>query len=515
MTGPGNESSAGGQNVNGNDPGRTTERAGLARGALGFPTVLMQGVAQIAPAFGVVASIAFNTQLAGLGAPSTFLAAFIIALMVAVTIGQLAKHLPSAGGLGTYVSASVGPSAGFVVGWLYSWLAATATGAAASYTGYIMQTTISSEYRIDIGWQYWAAAVLALTAFVAYRGIRVSGRALLVFSVAEMLILIALSVSSLVSPGPGGLRFSGLNPGSSTSLNGFYLAVIFSIFAFTGWEGAAAVAEEARRPRWAIPRAMAGAVIVFGIFIVFCAWAIQIGWGTNHLSSLVTSVDNPVFVVAHRLWGAAWIIVLLALLNSGIAVSIAAATDSSRMWYSMSRARTLPRYLGHIHASRQTPSFAVLTQTGIAALVAFGAGTWIGPGQVLYFFGVAATVVYVLVYVAANIGVVHIYHTSFRRERNWLLHAVFPAASSAVLVWVAWKSLYPLPAGPDRYAPLASAILLAAGIAITVALHLRPDAAAWKERVRQVFQDRPETGIPAATQPGRRPDTLLPGETTP
>jgi amino acid transporter len=157
------------------------EGVGLMRGALGFPSVLMQGVAQIAPAIGLVGAIAFNTQLAGLGAPSTFLAAFVVALMVAVTIGQLAKFLPSAGGLGTYVSASVTPSAGFVVGWLYSWLAAAATGGAASFTGYIMQSSIRAEYNVDITWQYWAFAILALTTFVTYRGIRVSGKALVVF----------------------------------------------------------------------------------------------------------------------------------------------------------------------------------------------------------------------------------------------------------------------------------------------------------------------------------------------
>ena len=84
----------------------------------------MQSVAQIAPAVGVLATIAFNTDLAGLGAPSTYLVAFLIAVVSAIALGQLAKHLPSAGGFYTYVSATVGPEAGFMVGWLYSWFVA-------------------------------------------------------------------------------------------------------------------------------------------------------------------------------------------------------------------------------------------------------------------------------------------------------------------------------------------------------------------------------------------------------
>ena len=55
---------------------------GLQQGVVGLPTVLMQSVAQIAPAVGILSTIAFSTSLAGLGAPSTYLVAFFIALVV-------------------------------------------------------------------------------------------------------------------------------------------------------------------------------------------------------------------------------------------------------------------------------------------------------------------------------------------------------------------------------------------------------------------------------------------------
>ena len=104
---------------------------GLQQGVVGLPTVLMQSVAQIAPAVGILSTIAFSTSLAGLGAPSTYLVAFFIALVVAIALGQLAKFLPSAGGFYTYVSKTVGPESGFIVGWLYSWFVAAIPGALA------------------------------------------------------------------------------------------------------------------------------------------------------------------------------------------------------------------------------------------------------------------------------------------------------------------------------------------------------------------------------------------------
>ena len=208
-----------------------TPGVGLERGALGLPTVLMQSVAQIAPAVGVLATIAFNTDLAGLGAPSTYLVAFLIAVVSAIALGQLAKHLPSAGGFYTYVSATVGPEAGFMVGWLYSWFVAAIPGALAAYTGFVLHGELDDQYGVNIPWWVFSVAILALVAFVGFRGIRISGRALMIFSLIEMAIILALAVSGLVSPGDGGLSVAGFNPANSTNLNGFYLAVVFSIFA--------------------------------------------------------------------------------------------------------------------------------------------------------------------------------------------------------------------------------------------------------------------------------------------
>jgi amino acid transporter len=45
--------------------------------------------------------------------------ALIACLLVANSIGQLAKQMPSAGGLYTYVSPALGPAVGFMVGWVF------------------------------------------------------------------------------------------------------------------------------------------------------------------------------------------------------------------------------------------------------------------------------------------------------------------------------------------------------------------------------------------------------------
>ena len=116
--------------------------------------------------------------------------------------------------------------------------------------------------------------------------------------IAEIVIGLALAATGLLHPGPGGLNLSGVNPANITSRSGFFLAVVLSIFAFTGFESAAAIGEESREPRRLIPAAIVGSVLMLGVFYVVTAWGLQIGWGTDHLTALANSPTAPAFVLA-------------------------------------------------------------------------------------------------------------------------------------------------------------------------------------------------------------------------
>jgi len=75
---------------------------GLARGAIGLREVLFQSVISMAPAGAVALSIAVGATYAGGALPLAVLLALIACMLVASSIGQLAKHLPSAGSIYTY-----------------------------------------------------------------------------------------------------------------------------------------------------------------------------------------------------------------------------------------------------------------------------------------------------------------------------------------------------------------------------------------------------------------------------
>src|SRR5207248_2111375 len=150
-----------------------------------------------------------SIQFAGPALPLSVLLALIGCVCVAASIGQLAKEMPSAGGLYTYVARSLGPQAGFVVGWAY-----------------------------------------------------------LLFEplVAPLLFLI----------------FAWTTKG-----------MVFAVLAFIGFESSAPLGEEARNPRWTVPRAVVGSAIGIGLFYVFCSYAWVIGTGFDHFTQVATASANP------------------------------------------------------------------------------------------------------------------------------------------------------------------------------------------------------------------------------
>jgi amino acid transporter len=84
--------------------GSSRSSRGLARSAIGLRAVLFQSITHMAPAAAVAFSIIVGAPFAGGTLPLGVLPALVARLFVASSIGQLAKHLPSAGGFATYTT---------------------------------------------------------------------------------------------------------------------------------------------------------------------------------------------------------------------------------------------------------------------------------------------------------------------------------------------------------------------------------------------------------------------------
>jgi amino acid transporter len=440
----------------------------LRANALSFPSVLMQSITHIAPATGLVFVLQFITTMAGLAAPLAYAVAFLIVMATAVCMVQLALHLPSAGGYYTYLSRSLNPRAGFLAAWMFFLYEPPCAGANLAFLSYMLHNIVKIEAGIDCPWYvFFLAAVLFITVLI-YRGIEISATVVIWLTGIEMLIVASLALTSFVHPGDGRIQLQDFGSWHSFSQKGFYLAIVFSISVFTGFESVAPLAEETRDPRRTLPRAVLASTTFLGVFMVVCAMALLTGWGNSHIVAFASSTEAPVILLAKRLWGAAWILVLLAVTNSILAVAIAGTNSATRVFFAMGRARALPAVLDYVHPRFQTPRNAIVLETFLTLVIGLGIGFWIGPDQEYYVLGVAMTLGLMFIYLAGNVGVYFFYRRQRPTEFRFLLHFLLPLISSISLVWVAYKSAVPLPDPPVRYAPILAAVWLLLGLIVVL-----------------------------------------------
>jgi amino acid transporter len=460
--------------------GRRTVDAGLGAGSVGIAGVLMQSIAQISPTLGIFYTIAFTTGQAGKAAPLTYLAAFGVCLTLAVPLRGLARHLPSAGGFYTYVSRGIGPRWGFMTGWAYAIMVGIVPAGLAAFTGDILHDELAGQFGITAPWWLFALVILGVCFVCGYFGIVISIRFLVVMTVFEVAVGLGLALTGLLEPGPGGVNLAGFNPASVQSSSGFFLAIVLSIFAFTGFESAAAVGEESRDPKRLVPLAIVGSLCVIGVFYMVCAWGLQIGWGTDTLPTLANSPTAPAFVLAERLWGTAGsLLVLIALVNSGLGVCVACTTSSTRTIFGMARTGALPSWFARVSPKRHTPLPAVYTQSAVAVAVCLAAGLPLGPVNLFNLLGTTGTFVYIPIFILANVAAVLFVRSRHPGEFGVLAYVLCPLISTAALFTIGYNSVVPLPDPPIAFAPLLAGAYLLLGAAVLLGRNLRPGRRAW------------------------------------
>jgi amino acid transporter len=300
--------------------------------------------------------------------------------------------------------------------------------------------------------------------------------------------MVALAFTGLADPGPGGFSFAPLNPGNFGLATNLFLGVVFSIFAFSGWESTGPLAEESKNPKRNVPIGLVGSVIILMIYFVLVTWGYLVGIGVNKVAGIPTASAFPVATLAQRVWGSAWVFLLFALLNSAIAVSIACFNGGTRTWYAMGRSGVLPSALGKVNPAKKTPVNAINLEVAVQ-VIAFACVLIWGVENVFFTWANAITIGLVLMYILANIGVVKYYLTEARDQFNVLLHVIIPVVASAAGIVVVWKSYFSpfTSTGPVYWGLLVFCAVLV--ITIVALIYLRVTGKEdWMRKAQLVFE---------------------------
>jgi amino acid transporter len=470
-------------------PGNT----GLARHTVGLPGVLFQSVTFMAPGGAVATSLAVGAAFAGGALPLSVLLTLIAAVIVASSIAQLARHLPSAGSIYTYPAQGLHPVVGYLVGWGYALITGLVGPIVNLLIGYFVGTILNTEF----GWPFrpmWILFMLlsaALTALLGYRGVKLGTRVGIALGAFEMTVFLLLSIWLIVKAAPGGNTLAVFTLKFAT-VKGFHGAPglvagsIFVFLAFVGFEAAAPLAEEAREPRKTVPRAVVLSCVIVGVFYLFTTYAAAAYVGPAHLQSYgALGGGSPWILFARKLWGWGWVIVFLAIVNSFFANGNSALIASTRTWYAMGRIRLLPSAFERTHPRYDSPVLGIAVQTLLTVVIALPLALGYGPVPAFELLATILTAVMLSIYVVINISCIAYYLRKARSQFNWLLHFVIPGAGALILLPVLAAAVgvgssvlsfvSPLPY-PISEAGLAVALWFAAGVIYLVYLLFRhPD----------------------------------------
>lgn len=441
--------------------------AGLDRRSVGFVDVLAQSVGAVAPSAAAATCPALVAARAGSATLVAFLLAGVLMALVAYAVNQFTRRMAATGSLYTFAARGLGVPAGFATSAAmllgYGFVAMFALLGAAYYTLMLLGRT---ELRIAGSGPLVFVLLLvfgSVCLLVLWRGIRLSARVTLVIellSIAAILVLIGVLLAT-VPPA----SFAAVAVPRGVSGTQLAAGTTVAITAYVGFESAATLGVEARRPFATVPRTIRWTVIAAGGLYLLSAYTQLAGF--DAFGGDLANSSSPVNDLATRA-GVAWIGLLLdaALACSFVACALASTTALARVLFSLGREGIAPRAFGRTHRRFRTPHIALAW--GVAAevvvpatLVLCGLDTWQAMGIIVVCAAAGYMTAYALVCVATPFFLRRI--GEFTRAP-----AIAAAVAATGLAAALGVDLWLEASGPRSLAVL----ILAAAVVVAVAAYL-------------------------------------------
>jgi amino acid transporter len=410
----------------------------LERNAIGLPEVLFQSITHMAPAVATALSIGAATGFAGGLTPLAVLFAMIACLFTAYSIGQLGRHLPSAGGMYTYVARGLGPFFGWLMAWAFTLAEPLIAPILLAAFGLFGAAFLSTYLNIGADFQYmWVVLAVAcglVLWWLIYRGVGISTRTGVVLGIIEITIFMVVSAFLIVNAGSDN-TLSVFIPGDE-GVQPAFQGMIFCLLAFIGFEAAAPLGEETAEPRSTIPKAVIWSAILVGLFYVFNMYAATVYFGPENMTDFLAANDgDPWGGMATEVMGTlGGLLVIFAILNSCVANANSSATAATRTWFAMGRVSLLPRFFAAVNPGTRAPVNAVHVQAVLAIVVAIGLGLVLtddpiegAPGLNVYIWlGTLVGLLFAAIYILVNLACIGYFLREGRSEFNPIKHVVVP-----------------------------------------------------------------------------------------
>jgi amino acid transporter len=343
---------------------------GLKKGAIGYISNIVIGVASTAPAYSLAATLGFIVVVKGVGvhAPAVLLVAFLPMLLVASAYKYFNRADPDAGTTFAWTTRTFGPSTGWLNGWAI-FLAdvivmASLADIAAIYTFQLFGFTELGESKAAI----IIAAVLwiAIMTWICYRGIELSARIQQVLLSAEVFILGLFAVVAFIKvygshPPSDSIKpsLSWFNP-FAMNFGDLVVALLLAVFIYWGWDSGVSVNEESENPAEGPGKAAVMSTILLVVIYVVVSAAAQSFHGVGFLSNEANQEDILKALGTGVLGEPLNKLLIIAVLTSASASTQTTILPTARTTLSMAHWKAVTSLLARVHKRYLTPTVSTL-----------------------------------------------------------------------------------------------------------------------------------------------------------
>jgi amino acid transporter len=341
---------------------------GLKKGAIGYISNVVIGVASTAPAYSMAATLGAIVAVKGVGvhAPAVLLVAFLPMLLVASAYKYFNRADPDAGTTFAWTTRAIGPSTGWLNGWAI-FLAdlivmVSLSDIAAVYTFKLFGFTELGHTKaaIIIGAIVW----IALMTWICYRGIELSARlqqALLSVEVAILGIFAVVALAKVYGSHP---PHESIQPAAdwfnpfAMSFSNLTVALLLAVFIYWGWDSGVAVNEESENPAEGPGKAAVLSTILLVLIYAVVSASAQAFHGPTFLSEnesdVLSALGKPV------LGGTFNKLLIITVLTSASASTQTTILPTARTTLSMAHWKAVTALLSRVHKRYLTPTVSTL-----------------------------------------------------------------------------------------------------------------------------------------------------------
>lgn len=296
--------------------------------------------------------------------------------IVVLTLGVLASKWADSGGIYQWSRRLLGHRYGWFASWTYIWTLLI-TLPAVAYAGAVLIPPIFDMPAADHGLVTWlAVGLLAFSTIVNLAG-RVFIKILMVgVIVAEAVGSIGVAIWLLLFERHQGLDY--LSPASLGDYSGVFfsaplvMAIAFSSYFAIGFESASSIAEEVRRPKKAVPRAMVVSFFAIMIIVLLSTLAFTLAVPSDAFLQDPENAADPAVAIMAATFPEPVFRGILALFVIAFAASLMTIQITvSRIVWATGRNGELPfaRFLTKLSGETGLPRRAVIVTAVIAVLL--------------------------------------------------------------------------------------------------------------------------------------------------